>query len=302
MLKFSKQDMSKFVPWNPIDLKGIEYHPIDEEGKNGFSYESNNGTVQKFYFDNTYQSKNHRDRDTSNRTVAPSDKKQGTPQFINQHPSVSPSLETAIEALNRNETSVHFLVDTDGKIYQFIPLDKAAFAIGRSYFDDYQNFNNENISIMYINEGGNGSITEKQTEAGIALTGFLKQKYDIQDTHILGYNESIAFRLQNKSLFADFPWEEFFKAGIGLRYDPEGYKISNNDIPSDRDAWMCNQLATFGYRCTLDNLSTIEAIFQNRYGHKATSLECVVANLNSQKEDLLKLKEENKSMLRTALV
>lgn len=80
---------------------------------------------------------------------------------------------TALErrTYDRVNVSAHFVIDKDGSIYQFMPLNyMARHAIGLNH-----------ISIGIENVGYNNGATSEQIASNVELIKYLKSKYDIME-------------------------------------------------------------------------------------------------------------------------
>jgi N-acetylmuramoyl-L-alanine amidase len=77
------------------------------------------------------------------------------PSLIVLHWTATVEVKKAINWLcdSRSEASAHFIVDTDGRLHQLVPLNSIAWHAGKSEFAGRQHCNHFSIGIEIVNAG-----------------------------------------------------------------------------------------------------------------------------------------------------
>jgi N-acetylmuramoyl-L-alanine amidase len=87
--------------------------------------------------------------------------------------------------------SAHYLVDRDGKVYQLVPEDRAAWHAGICHFKgEPANVNVRSVGIEIANLGdGKEPYTEAQYEALELLVPAVAQRHGVPLEHLVGHKE-----------------------------------------------------------------------------------------------------------------
>jgi beta-N-acetylhexosaminidase len=115
------------------------------------------------------------------------------PQVIVEHVTATSDFESAYNTFAANTpdpelgelpgTCSHFIVDTDGTIYQLVPLRiMCRHTVGLNY----TSFGIENVGLSDADLLGNG----RQLEASLELTNWLRCKHGIEFEDVIGHNEN----------------------------------------------------------------------------------------------------------------
>lgn len=102
----------------------------------------------------------------------------------------------------KSKVSAHFVIDTDGQIYNCVELNKPAWHAGVSYFCDkggkkWKNFNDFSIGVELVNFNGNlFPYSGLQYKSLFVLVKYLQNKYPLlnDSNKILGHEHIAGFR------------------------------------------------------------------------------------------------------------
>jgi len=122
------------------------------------------------------------------------------------------------------EVSSHYLVDTDGTVYQLVADEKRAWHAGASHWNGKDNVNNFSIGIELQNHGHNYFLLHKcwppyplaQMEALVILLSDLKNRHPVK--YIVGHNDVSPGRKQDPGPHFDWKWlvEKGFERALSL--------------------------------------------------------------------------------------
>ncbi len=142
--------------------------------------------------------------------------------FLILHHLQANSIVETIEALEYHQVSAHFLIDKNGKIVQLVDENDIAFHAGVSFWNGFDGLNINSIGIEFINSDPfSNNFSHKQMLAGVDLTSYLINKYNIQSRYVLGhsdiaYNSSTGLLDRKQDPSHLFDWEFLAKNNIGL--------------------------------------------------------------------------------------
>lgn len=130
--------------------------------------------------------------------------------------------------------SVHYVVDRDGKIYQFVPEDRSAFHAGKSHWrlvdgSEVSNINSRSIGIEF-QRGPGETFTPAQIQAGLLLTQDIKERHNIDPHNVVFHSDIAPERKSDPGM--DFPAELFSYNGLmanGERRGNDGRSININE-------------------------------------------------------------------------
>ncbi|WP_342268134.1 N-acetylmuramoyl-L-alanine amidase [Candidatus Tisiphia endosymbiont of Empis tessellata] len=159
--------------------------------------------------------------------------------------SVGNTLNSAIDTLQYNGTSVHYIIDKEPnnkqeQQYQYHnDLESKAFYAGKSSWKGQEKVNDFGIGIMFINDA-ESAFTESQINKAIKLLEDITVRYPNLnlEENLVGLGE-VAERHVAPGKF--FPWKQLADAGFGkfipttkeqaeqilIRKDDEGQKVSH---------------------------------------------------------------------------
>jgi N-acetylmuramoyl-L-alanine amidase len=169
--------------------------------------------------------------------------------------SVSETLNQAMIALQGRGASVHYIIDKDGKQYQYHnDLESKAFFAGNSSWKGQEKVNDFGISIMFINDSKN-DFTPFQIEKVKECLTDIKERYpnlNIKDD-LVGLGEVAERHVAPGKLF---PWKNLAEAGLGKFIDTTEEQQKNILIrKNDQGEKVYNvqsQLKKHGYNISVD--------------------------------------------------
>jgi N-acetylmuramoyl-L-alanine amidase len=170
----------------------------------------------------------------------------------------------------KHKVSCHYLVDRNGKVFQFVSDNRISWHAGKSKWKNFKNLNNKSIGIELVNKGhsfGYEKFSKKQIDKLSILCLLLKKKYRINNSCILGHSDIAPLRKIDPG--EKFPWKKLSKKGVGLWYFNEKKNFENLKKTEIRNIFFKN-LHKIGYRYFNKNKSsssdsTIVKAFQRRY-------------------------------------
>ena len=139
-------------------------------------------------------------------------------QFIILHYTETKNLAKAINLLTsqNRKVSCHFVIDTNGQIYNLVSESKRAWHAGESSWKGLQDMNSRSIGIEIVNSGEKKlqRYPKVQINKLIKLIHFLEKKFKIPFYNILGHSDIAPHRKIDPG--KHFPWKELHKKQIGL--------------------------------------------------------------------------------------
>ncbi len=133
------------------------------------------------------------------------------------------ALKSSTEAISylcdpKNRVSAHFLISQKGEIYNLVDENKRAWHAGLSYWDSFKDLNSLSIGIEldFSNSKNNNKYTKKLLYSLMKLIKYLKIKYNIKNTNILGHSDVAPYRKKDPG--KKFPWKFLYKNN--LAYQP----------------------------------------------------------------------------------
>lgn len=135
-----------------------------------------------------------------------------------------------IKLLKRLHLSSHFVIGTDGRIFQLVPEGKRAFHAGVSSWRDMNNLNHYSIGIELSSPSmGEKVYTSQQLASVKSLCRDLIRRYNIPAQNIVAHSDIAPTRKPDPG--KAFPWEQFAQYGVGLWYDlNDADKVVENDV------------------------------------------------------------------------
>lgn len=136
-------------------------------------------------------------------------------------------MTTGAEALARlcdptAEVSAHYLIEEDGCLLSLVPEARRAWHAGVSYWAGERDINGRSIGIEIVNPGhefGYQPFPEVQIATVIALIGDIRERWQIEDSRILGHSDVAPARKTDPGEW--FPWSQLAQAGHGLWVEPD---------------------------------------------------------------------------------
>jgi|TARA_B110000211_G_C13986029_1_gene511735 N-acetylmuramoyl-L-alanine amidase len=179
-------------------------------------------------------------------------RKLGKIEFLIIHYTGMQSKRASIKKLLNNKikkkVSCHYLIDRQGKLIQIVEDNKIAWHAGESKWNKYKNLNANSIGIELVNKGhdyGYEVFTNKQINKLIELILFLKKKYKIKKSNILGHSDIAPLRKKDPG--EKFPWNKLAKKGLGTSCSKTKKNIDIFQVKKNRILFFKN-LYKIGYR------------------------------------------------------
>ena len=203
-------------------------------------------------------------------------------QFIILHYTETENLEKAIDLLTSQERKVscHFVVDTNGQIYNLVSESKRAWHAGQSSWRGLQDINSRSIGIEIVNTGEKKlkRYPKAQINKLINLIHFLEKKFKIPFYNVLGHSDIAPHRKIDPG--KHFPWEELYKKKIGLWVEIN--QIKSISLSKTESVEFLQNLYRIGYQrpnrnnCKTNSTKIIDAFHRHfipiLVGKKPTSL------------------------------
>lgn len=172
--------------------------------------------------------------------------------FTDQH-SVQESLDTLRTRNSGGPVSAHYLVGSDGHIYQLVADQLRAWHAGGGSWGTITDLNSASIGIELDNDG-HTPFAQPQINSLLRLLADLTDRLHIPRTQIIGHQDLAPTRKNDPGPL--FPWQQLAVAGFG-RW-PQGVLV---DAPTGFDPWMA--LAVLGYQ--LDDRAAAVQAFHNHF-------------------------------------
>ena len=170
------------------------------------------------------------------------------------------------------------MINEQGKIYEFVSPDCAAYHAGFSFWSKTRNVNNSSIGVEIVNlgafhEGVNikpigwiKSLDQQlwqpflkiQIDTVISLTQKLIKQYNIPQRNIVGHMDVAPYRKIDPGYA--FPWKKLSQHGVGAW--PDMHKpIIGIEYPREPSvSWMAKHLGLYGY--DVSEVSILDAATQ----------------------------------------
>lgn len=167
--------------------------------------------------------------------------------------SVQQSLETLRSSNSGGPVSAHYLVGSDGHLYQLVADERRAWQAGQGRWGTITDLNSASIGIELDNDG-HSAFAQPQIDALLRLLTDLTTRWRIPPTQIIGHEDLAPGRKVDPGPL--FPWQQLAANGFGLW--PRGPLC---DAPATFDPWMA--LAAIGY--PLDNRPAAVSSFHHHF-------------------------------------
>ena len=159
------------------------------------------------------------------------------------------------------KVSCHYLVDRNGKTLKMVDENRVAWHAGKSKWKNLKNLNKNSIGIELVNKGhklGYEKFTDAQINKLIKICTYLKKKYKIKNSNILGHSDIAPLRKKDPG--EKFPWKKLQKKKIGTWYKNINFKKKNLNKNEMINLFYKN-LHKIGYRYFNKNKRTKKDIF-----------------------------------------
>ncbi len=171
-------------------------------------------------------------------------------KFLVLHYTETISLSEAINILcsPQKKVSCHYIIDTNGDIYNLVDEKKRAWHAGLSCWMNYKNLNSYSVGIEIVNSGEvlKNKYPKNQIKALINLSKQIKSTYKIKTGHILGHSDIAPKRKIDPGIY--FPWKILAKYDLGYWVDLKK-NISKIDFELKKNELKCflQNLKIIGY-------------------------------------------------------
>ncbi|MEP7186789.1 MAG: N-acetylmuramoyl-L-alanine amidase [Rhodanobacter sp.] len=178
--------------------------------------------------------------------------------FTDQH-SAQESLDTLRSHNSGGPVSAHYLIGSDGHIYQLVADQLRAWHAGGGRWGTITDLNSASIGIELDNDG-HSPFAPAQIGSLLRLLADLTTRLDIPRTQIIGHEDLAPGRKNDPGPL--FPWQQLAAAGFG-RW-PRGVLMNP---PAGFDPWMA--LAVVGYSLE-DRPAAMRSFHDHFRGSEAT--------------------------------
>ena len=139
-------------------------------------------------------------------------------------------MQSRIASINRLKSkkakvSCHYFIDRKGQTIGMVDEKKIAWHAGKSRWKNFTDLNKNSIGIELVNKGhefGYEKFTNIQIKKLITLCLYLKKKYTIKNSNIIGHSDIAPTRKKDPG--EKFPWEKLSKNKIGIWYNEKSVK------------------------------------------------------------------------------
>ena len=184
-------------------------------------------------------------------------------------------MQSKIESIKRlsspkHKVSCHYLIDRKGQIIKMVEENKIAWHAGKSKWKNFSNINKNSIGIELVNKGhefGYENFTNSQINNLIKLCLYLKKKFKVKNSNILGHSDIAPLRKKDPG--EKFPWQKLKKNQLGLWYKVFKFRDKEMNVKKINKIFFRN-LHKIGYRYfnlkkkTKNDIFVIKA-FQRRF-------------------------------------
>jgi N-acetylmuramoyl-L-alanine amidase len=178
-------------------------------------------------------------------------------QLIVLHFTDETSVQNALKTLRTGNSggpvSAHYLIGSDGHIYQLVADSLRAWHAGPGRWGTITDVNSASIGIELDNDG-HSAFAPAQIDSLLRLLTDLTDRLRIPLTQIVGHEDFAPTRKSDPGPL--FPWKQLADAGFGLW--PHGVLI---DPPPGFDPWMA--LGLIGY--PPDDRAAVVRAFHHHY-------------------------------------
>lgn len=159
------------------------------------------------------------------------------------------------------ESSAHYVIGKDGKVFQMLNDYVRSWHAGASKWGSITDMNSCSLGIEIDNNGKDEAFTDAQINVLLILLRYLKEQYKIPQANFIGHSDIAPGRKEDPGKL--FPWKKLADAGFGYWYDSNTLK----DPPADFNTiWA---LRVIGYDVS-DTKTAIRA-FNLHYLQKANA-------------------------------
>ena len=167
--------------------------------------------------------------------------------------SLARSLAILRSANASGPVSAHYLLGTDGHIYQLVADSERAWHAGAGRWGTITDVNSASIGIELVNDG-HAPFPDEQIDSLLVLLADLTMRWRIPPTQVIGHEDLAPARKLDPG--PRFPWARLAAAGYGL-----WPRVPLADPPPGFDPWLA--LAAIGY--PLDDRAAAVRAFRHHF-------------------------------------
>ncbi|RZK37889.1 MAG: N-acetylmuramoyl-L-alanine amidase [Pedobacter sp.] len=140
------------------------------------------------------------------------------PNFVIIHHTAQDSTAQTLKTftLKRTQTSAHYVIGRDGKVFQMVNDYLRAQHAGAGKWGSVTDMNSCSIGIEMDNNGTTDPWTDAQINSLCSVLATLKKKYSIPTANFIGHADYAPGRKNDPK---NFPWKTLAKKGFGFWYD-----------------------------------------------------------------------------------
>ena len=190
-----------------------------------------------------------------------------------------------------SKVSCHYFIKYSGEILTLVPDLYISWHAGKSQWEKKKFLNQNSIGIEISNPGHENNYKDfniKQINSLILLVSFLKKKYKIKKSNILGHSDIAPDRKKDPG--EKFPWKLMYKKKLSIWHHKKEStlsKLRNIKCSKKEEAQFYNNLKRIGYNSKF-KINIIKA-FQRRFRQKLVDgkidKECLFISISVSKQN-----------------
>ncbi len=190
-----------------------------------------------------------------------------TPHILLLHYTGMETMQAAKDRLSNPESKVsaHYLIDTNGDIFDLVPEDKRAWHAGISYWDHAVDINSVSIGVELVNRGhefGYHAFPGAQMQSLVELCKGVMSRNEI--THVLGHSDVAPERKTDPGEL--FDWEWLAKNhDIGIWANPSKTELEQAQAIARNDYEVEKLFVEFGYNPMAAYIDIVTAFHRHFY-------------------------------------
>lgn len=182
-------------------------------------------------------------------------------QLIVLHQTEMKSARAALLTLRtrnaQGRVSAHYLIGSDGRLYQLVAEDARAWHAGASRWAGLQDLNSASIGIELDNDG-ESPFTDAQVAALLRLLEDVSTRLQIPRHAVVAHGDIAPTRKRDPGVL--FPWQRLAQAGFGL-----WPRVSRAAAPTGFDPWLALRLIGYDLR---DQAAAVRAFHRHYRGNE----------------------------------
>jgi len=188
-------------------------------------------------------------------------------KYIILHYTGMHSGQAALERLCEDKSprvSAHYLVETDGRVFQMVGENKRAWHAGVSYWKKQKRLNDNSIGIEIVNPGHEWGYTDfspMQIDALIVLMKGIIERHGIRKNAVIGHSDIAPQRKEDPG--ERFPWDRLAAEGLAIGTFQGGYDAAGENSLSYAEA--LDSLKDIGYELPDGGHAASVLAFQRRF-------------------------------------